>query len=131
MFSRIFQPRFNDTDALGHINNASYVTWFETSRRPIFEMFIPDLDPKRWNLILAKIEVNFIKQGLYQAETEVKTYVASLGNSSFQLAHEVYQNEELVAKGVDVLVHFDYQTQKSSPIPSNIREILEKHIKDA
>lgn len=131
MFSRAFQPRFNDTDALGHINNASYVTWFETSRRPVFELFIPDLDPKKWNLILAKVEVDFIKQGLYQAETEIKTYVAKLGNSSVHLAHEVFQDGELIAKGIDVLVHFDYKVQKSAPIPNEIREKLEQHLKDA
>jgi acyl-CoA thioester hydrolase len=131
MFKRVFQPRFNDTDALGHINNASYVTWFETSRRPVFELFVPDLDPKKWNLILAKVEVDFLKQGLYQAETEIKTYVTKLGNSSVHLGHEVYQNSELIAKGIDVLVHFDYKKQKSAPIPSEIRKKLETHLKGA
>lgn len=30
---------------LGHINNASYATWFEEARRFIFRFFVPDLDP--------------------------------------------------------------------------------------
>lgn len=55
MLELTFHPRFNDTDALGHINNASAASWFEEARRPIFEIFIPDLDPKKWNLILARI----------------------------------------------------------------------------
>lgn len=93
MFTRTFNPRFNDTDALGHINNASYVTWFETSRRPVFELFVPDLDPKKWNLILARVEVDFLKQGEYQAETEIKTTVEKLGNSSLHLRHEVFKTE--------------------------------------
>ena len=36
MFTKTITPRFNDTDALEHINNASFVSWFEDARRPIF-----------------------------------------------------------------------------------------------
>ena len=33
MYKIEIDPRFKDTDALGHINNASFITWIEEARR--------------------------------------------------------------------------------------------------
>lgn len=120
-----FHPRFNDTDALGHINNASYSTWFEEARRPIFEFFIPDLDPKKWSLIIARVEIDFLAQGHYQKKATVKTKVEKVGNSSFVLLQEALQDDKVICRGKSFLVHFDYGTQKSVVIPDEIRKKLE------
>lgn len=119
-----FNPRFNDTDALGHINNASYATWFEEGRRPVFEYFIPDLDPKKWNLIIARIEIDYLAQGYYQKATTIKTSVEKIGNSSFVLLQEAIQEGQVICRGKSYMVHFDYQTQKSVPIPEAVRARL-------
>lgn len=121
----IFFPRFNDTDALGHINNASYATWFEEARRPVFEFFVPDLDTKKWNLIIARTEIDYLAQGLYQNKTTIKTWVEKIGNSSFVLGQEVFQEDKPIARGKSFMVHFDYKEQKSKPIPDEIRKKLE------
>lgn len=120
-----FKPRFNDTDALGHINNASIATWFEEGRKFIFEFFIPDLDPKKWNLIVARIEIDYIAQGYYQKDTIVKTQVEKIGNSSFVLVQEAVQDETVISRGKVFLVHFDYKEQKSKPIPEEIKKKLQ------
>ena len=120
-----FSPRFNDTDALGHINNACITTWFEEGRRPIFEYFIPDLNPQNWNLIIARVEVDYLSQAYYQKKVSVKTIVEKLGNSSFVLMQEALQDELVVARGKAYLVHFDYKEQKSKRIPDIIRAKLE------
>lgn len=121
-------PRFKDTDALGHINNASITTWFEEGRQPIFRYFIPDLDPKKWNLIIARIEVDYLAQANYQGEITIKTAVEKIGNSSFQLYQEAFQEGTMIGKAKNFLVHFNYETQKSEAIPENIREELSKHL---
>lgn len=120
-----FKPRFNDTDALGHINNASIATWFEEGRRPVFEYFVPDLDPRKWNLIIARLEIDYLAQGYYQKTTTVKTKVEKIGNSSFVLLQEAIQEGTIISRGKAFLVSFDYKTQKSVPIPDLIRKKLE------
>ncbi|MBC7538025.1 MAG: acyl-CoA thioesterase [Bacteriovorax sp.] len=119
-------PRFNDTDALGHINNASYSTWFEEARRSIFEIFNPGLDPKNWNLIIARAEIDYLAQGQYQKEVLIKTSLEKIGNSSFVLLQEAIQVNQVICKAKSFLVHFDYALQKSVPIPSEIKVELEK-----
>lgn len=123
-------PRFKDTDALGHINNASYATWFEEARRPIFEYFIPDLDPKKWNLIIARVEIDYLAQGHYHKDVTVETSVEKVGNSSFVLIQEAFQEGKAIGRGKSYLVHFDYETQKSIQIPDGIREKLNALIKE-
>ncbi len=128
MFEFTLKPRFNDTDALGHINNACIVTWFEEARRPFFEFFIPDLDPKKWNLILARVEVDYVAQGYYQKDTTIRSHVEKIGNASFVLAHEALQEGVVISRGKSFLVCFDYGTQKSRPIPDHIRPQLQAHL---
>jgi acyl-CoA thioester hydrolase len=119
-------PRFNDTDALGHINNSSFSIWFEEARRPIFQLFVPDLDPKKWNLILARIEIDYLAQAYYQKDIMIQTSVEKIGNSSFVLIQEAIQENIVTAKSKSVLVHYDYLTKKSAHIPDHLRESLLK-----
>ena len=127
MFSDIFSPKFTDTDALGHINNTNVPVWFEGGRDPIFRFFIPNLDPKKWCLILAKIDVTFHAQMHYGKEMEVKTYVSRIGSSSFDVHQELWQNNIKCASGTSVLVHFSFENQKSKVIPEDIKALLQSH----
>ena len=128
MFSMTLQPRFAETDALGHINNTHLPVWFEEARTPLFEMFVPSLDPEHWTLILAKVEIEFLRELFYQYEVEIRTYVEKIGNSSCLVYQEVWQRDALAAKGRATLVHFDHQKKTSKPIPDAVRMQLEDHI---
>ena len=128
MFSSTFSPRFSDTDALGHINNTNVPIWFEGARDPVFKLFISDLDPKNWNLILAKIDVTFHSQMHYGSEMEVKTYIGRIGNSSFDVYQELWQHNTKCASGTAVQVHFCFEQQKTMKIPPNIITAMQPHM---
>jgi len=121
------QPRFSETDGLGHINNTVVPVWFEAAREPIFEVFNPKLNLAEWNLIIAKIEVNYLAQIHYPGAIEIKTSITKLGNSSLTILQEVYQNEQKVAWGECVMVKFDYTTNKSTPISDKEKQALSSH----
>jgi len=128
MYTETITPRFSDTDALGHINNTMIPIWFEGARDPIFRLFTPELNLTQWPLILAKIDVNFEAQIYYGEPIEVRTYISRIGGASFDVFQEIWQNEKRVANGTAVLVHFDYSTQSSSPIPNAVRNKLNQHL---
>ncbi|MBT3981539.1 MAG: acyl-CoA thioesterase [Bacteriovoracaceae bacterium] len=130
MFELHFEPRFSETDALGHLNNTVLPIWFETARRPIFEFFTPNLDISKWRLILASITVDFIGQIFYGKDVLVKTTVTAIGNSSFTIGHTAFQDEKMVAKGSAVMIHFDYGKNKSVVLPDNIKDKLKTHLAD-
>jgi acyl-CoA thioester hydrolase len=128
MFVQNVQPRFAETDALGHINNAVLPVWFEQARTPIFKIFVPNLDVNKWNLILAKIEVEFLQEIFYGQDVEVRSFIEKIGNSSFVCYQEAWQSEVLVAKGRAVMVYFDHTRKKSMPIPAAIKATLNEHL---
>ena len=128
MFLMTVEPRFSETDALGHINNTVLPVWFEQARTPIFKIFTPSLAIEEWQLILAKIDVSFLKQIYYGKEVEVKTFIQSIGNSSFVVYHQAWQENVKVADGTAVMVHFDHETQKPKQLPADIKKYLQEHL---
>jgi acyl-CoA thioester hydrolase len=107
MFTEKVTPRFGDADGLRHINNIALVEWFEVGRNPIFRMFTPDLDLsyENWKLILVRTEFDYMGQMYYGKEVEIRSYITDIGNSSFTIGHEAWQDGELKAKGKAILVH--------------------------
>ncbi|MEY8215399.1 MAG: thioesterase family protein [Colwellia sp.] len=127
MFTEVLFPRFSETDAMGHINNTIVPVWFEGGRVPIFKLFTPDLDPKKWQLIIAKIEVNYHGQLFYGEKVNIKTFISRIGSASFDVYQELWQHGEKCASGIASMVHFDYQTQKSKKIPEDLHAQLMLH----
>jgi acyl-CoA thioester hydrolase len=116
MYSQQIQPRFNDTDALGHINNTVLAVWFEGARDPLFRVFTPDLNPTDWRLILAKFSVEFHAELFYGQPVEIRTWVSRVGNSSFDVSQQAWQQDKLCASGVAVMVHYDFVGKSSVPL---------------
>ena len=126
MLKTIVTPRFGDVDGLNHVNNNVVGEWFELSREDIYRIFTPDLDLslEKWRLILVRNETDFLSQIFFGQDVEIRTYVLKIGNSSFTLGNEVWQNGELKAKGKSILVHYDFIEEKSKRIPDEIRAKL-------
>lgn len=131
MWTKTLEPRFSETDALGHVNNTVLPIWFEESRTPIFELFCPDMNTNDWHLIIAKIEVDFLAEIYYGKKVEVRTFIEKIGNSSLVVHHEAWQEDKLASKGSAIMVHFDHKAKTSKPIPDEIRSILKQHLKTA
>ncbi|MDZ4171673.1 MAG: thioesterase family protein [Methanobacteriaceae archaeon] len=130
MFKIDVIPRFGDIDGLKHVNNTVLAVWFEKGRNPIFRMFTPNLDLsyEEWKLILVRTEFDFIGQMYYGKDVEIRTFISRIGNSSFTIGHEAWQDDELKARGSAVLVHYDFINQVPLPITDDIRKNLEEHL---
>lgn len=128
MFTQKITPAFYDTDALGHINNTRVPQWFELARNDLFKIFTHDLDPKKWQLILARIEVDFVGELFYGSDIEVRTSISRIGGSSFSVHQEIWQQNRLGAKGEATLVHYDFAAGKSLPLTEQQRAELQVHL---
>ncbi|MDR0901076.1 MAG: acyl-CoA thioesterase [Methanobrevibacter sp.] len=130
MFKIKVTPRFGHIDGLRHVNNTVVADWFEIGRNEIFRFFTPDLDLsyEKWKLIMVRTEFDFVGQMYFGIDVEIRTYVIKIGNSSFTVGHEAWQEGELKAKGKAVIVHYDFIEKKSKPIPEEIKNKLKEHI---
>ena len=123
-FSLTIQPRFCETDALGHINNTVIPVWFEAGREPIFKIFNPQQDLSKWNLIVAGFTIAFNAPTYFASDVTVKTWVSRIGNSSFELTQSCWQNGKKTAEAQTAMVHYDYATEKSVSLSEEVRQQL-------
>lgn len=127
MFHLELEPRFSDTDALGHISNTTLPVWFEQARTPVFRIFHPTLEAETWPLIIARLEIDLMAQSYWHIPVKIRTGIGKIGNSSFHVVQEAWQGDKQIARGVAVLIHFDYETEKALPIPEDIKARLSEH----
>ncbi len=123
-FLHTIQPRFNETDGLGHINNTVIPVWFEVGREPIFALFNPSLELASWNLIVAGFTIAYRVPTHYGTDVEIKTWVSRVGNCSFELTQQCWQRGQKTAEAQTTLVYFDYTANKSQPIAGELKQKL-------
>lgn len=121
------EVRYADLDAQGHLNNAKYLTYFETARTQYYihlGLFTPGQSFLDIGVIMADARVTFLAP--IQFETPVKAGVrfSKLGNKSMTVEQNLVHAEsgEVLATGQVILVAFDYHTNKTVPIPDLMRE---------
>lgn len=119
--------QWGEMDAYGHVNNARYLTWFESARIALFEeVGLVGADSSGGvGPILARIECNFRRPVVYPATVQCVSRVVSLGRTSFVLDHAVVQDSEVVAQGEGVIVVLDYRTGDKVPLSESLRSALE------
>jgi acyl-CoA thioester hydrolase len=118
------QMRFGDTDALGHVNNASYATYAELARLDFLQVFGTSVR----SLILASLYVDFRRQVNLGDRVHVESSVKKLGNSSVTLKQTIYANDVVAADVTSVVVHFEYSTQRAKPLSLEMRTSLEPYV---
>lgn len=123
--STTIQTRFSDTDALGHINNASFATYSEIARLEFFSAVGTSVR----SLILANLSIDFRRQVLVGERVHVETWIEKLGSSSVSVGHTIFANDERAADVRSVVVHFDYSSNRSAPLAPDLRDRLAAYLK--
>lgn len=125
MFTCEIEPRISETNATGHIDNAAIPIWLECARSPIYRIFNPDLSPHNWNLIIRRIEIDFIHEVHYQDIVTIISHVGEIRTTSFSVIQEISQNQKTTVHSAAVLVHYDYAKQQKLDITVSERERLQ------
>ena len=116
-------PRFRDTDAMGHLNNAVYMTYFEMARTAWWTALTGDPDYQKVPFILAHTTIDFRSPAFVHETLLVGIRIARLGNRSFECAYRVAEEkaDRLVCDGRSVQVIFDYAKGESFPLPEELK----------
>lgn len=124
MFICPIATRTSETNATGHIDHTVIPVWFEQARGPIYRILNPSESFATWNTIIRKLELDFLSPIHHRLPTEVRSQVTAIGNTSFTVVQELWQEDRLTATCHAVIVHFDYQSQQKAPLPDAIRQQL-------
>jgi len=112
------QVRLGDLDPFGHVNNAVVATYVEQGR----VLYLRDVlgtgaDPVSMPFILARLEIDYLEQTLFDDPVEVGTRVDWIGRSSVHMSHLLTGRDgRELARSEAVLVAFDYEIEKPVPV---------------
>ncbi|NLB19144.1 MAG: hypothetical protein GX825_10575 [Syntrophomonadaceae bacterium] len=126
MINKIFTPRMSEVMGGRHIRNDVLAIWSVEGFIEVQKMFNSDV----WNsdLIMANLNLDYIREIVWGQNVEVTTEVKNIGNSSFVLVQRYYQDSHLCAQALVTLLHYNYSTHKPEPISQEIRLKLEEHL---
>ena len=126
-FSRLQEVEFRDLDALGHVNNAVYVSYLESARLAYQREVLGAEDFEDLGLV-ANVQVSFRAPALLGDTLEVGVRVPRVGTKSLHFEYEVRgPGDRLVAEVTSVHVAFDHELQRTVPVPEEWRRRIEEH----
>ena len=112
--------RWDDLDAIGHVNHAKYLTYAQEARFAMLGFF---------NMVVARAEADY-KAPIAEGNTfiDVTTWVESIGTSSFILVYEITKDGTLFSRIKTVQVTVTEDTKSSRPLSDLQREALNKYL---
>ena len=116
--------RFRDIDAMGHVNNAVFLTYIESARAAYFWHLGIARSLEDLTLVVARVEIDFRAPVSFPEVVEVGVRAGRFGEKSFGLDHELRVRGELAAEAKTVLVAYDYARAQTVEIPAAWREKL-------
>jgi acyl-CoA thioester hydrolase len=128
--------RFGDTDAMGHANNARFLTYCESARIDYWETVTGEAfglatHGASESMILADIRVSYRAQAFFGERLTVESRIGRIGRTSFTLEHRITApssergQARLVATAEAVQVLFDYAADRPRPVPDETVACLE------
>lgn len=121
--------RFRDLDGLRHVNNSVFLTYLETAREAYWNALGYELDLFGYGYILARIECDFRAPILYRGpETRIRVLIrcARLGTKSWEYEYRVEDDATLFAEARSVQVYSHIPTNRTEPIPPEIRTAFDR-----
>jgi acyl-CoA thioester hydrolase len=127
------QVRWGDLDAMGHVNNATYLTYLEQARVTYFDdLGLWDGSGGGLGLIMARAEIDYRLPIRARDAIIVYTRCTRLGTRSFDTEQLVARVDDggaltIAAQARIVVVVYDYGSGQSAPIPDAWRARLSEH----
>lgn len=127
--------RYNDTDALGHVNNAVYLSFFEMARGGYYTAVVghpfgtgPDAD--RRTFVIAEAHVGYRSPAFYGEPLACAVRVAWVSRSAFGLEYRVeveaspMGEARVAADGSTVQVFYDLARGRPMRMPADLLDAL-------
>ncbi len=132
IFSTSIDVRFRDLDAMGHVNNAVMITYFEEGRKHFFFNVFKGASLEDFNFILASIHCDYLRPVKLTDKPCLDMWVEDIGTKSFGLGYRLRADENtdiVFSQGHSVQVCYDYKSGRSIEVPGSMRDVLERYLR--
>ena len=123
-FTTSLEIRFRDLDALGHVNNAVYLTYFEIVRTQYWKNLFGLPPAQDWGFVMVRTECNYRSPALLGETIIIAARVSALKNSSFTFEYRLTESlsGRLIADGLSVQACYDMKNKRTVPISETMRQ---------
>ena len=137
---------FRDLDAMGHVNNAVYFTYFEQARTrywlsllsgesasPVHHPRAQENDYKKLGFVVVHAECDFVSGAEMGESLLVGVRLPEIRKSSFVFEYRIVTGEKtgsdadsrVVATGKTIQACYDWDARKTLPFPDDVRKKVE------
>jgi acyl-CoA thioester hydrolase len=138
LYEHPIEVRFVDTDALGHVNNAVYLTYFEAARAGYYAAvagspFGTGENAAERTFVIAEASLVYRRPAFFGETLRVGCRFAWASRSSFGLEYRVraeaspVAEARVVADGSSTQVMFDLRRSRVMRVPPDLLELFEAY----
>ena len=120
------QVLFRDLDAMGHVNNVTFVSFMEDARVQYWKALRNNRDLQGINFIIAKITCSYRSPAYFGETLLIGIRARNLGNKSFHFEYRIEEatSGRLITEGRSVQVMYDYKKEKTMPLDDRMRDAV-------
>jgi acyl-CoA thioester hydrolase len=118
--------RYQETDNMGVVYYANYLTWFEVARTEYFRdlgLVYRELEKKGVYLMVASISAKYRSPARYDDIVRALAWISDMKNTSLKFEYELFVGDRLAATGESVHV-FTNESGKPVRIPEEVRKAV-------
>jgi acyl-CoA thioester hydrolase len=121
-----FPVRFSDLDAMGHVNNVRFLTYFEEGRVAWFRDCM-GLAPESfaYPVVVGRMEIDYLAPISFGSELSLGTRCSHIGGKSMILEGELAVDTpeiRLASRYKCTVVYYDFKSGQSVPVPEADRK---------
>jgi acyl-CoA thioester hydrolase len=134
IFEMDIEIRFRDLDALGHVNNAVYFTYFEEGRKNFSKAVFQVKSPSDFAFIMAHIRCDYLRPVKMSDSVKLQMWVQNIGRKSFGFGYKLVDHADdtlVYAAGESIQVCYDYSTSRSIEVTTDMKKKLSRYLVDA
>lgn len=129
-YTTAVEVRYTDIDTYGHVNNATYATYFEEARIDYLNDVVDASEAllsggeSGTGIVIANLEVDFVQPVRISDSVTVAVRIPRLGEKSFPFEYEVRTENGVAATGETTVVAYDRDAESSRSIPEDWRSAI-------
>ena len=112
--------RLTDLDFQQHVNNAAQTALLANARFDFLGEVVRPALPPGDKLVIASLDVNFVREMLYGDVVYTGTRILSIGRTSMRIEQAIYQDGKCAVRAVSVFVHLSAASNTAAPWPEAV-----------
>jgi acyl-CoA thioester hydrolase len=116
---------YRDIDAMGHVNNAVYFSYFEFARQKYWDALVGLESPLDIGFVMASASIDYRLPAHMRDRLDVEIRCPRVGTSSFDFVYRITRGDELVAEGQSTQVLWDWHGGGKRVFTEDLRRRIE------